>query len=155
MPRGKYGDWQQMYRWLHNLSTKSYQPKFERELRQLGEAIAEKVKAHIEAQDLNWPALSEVTIANKEGDSKVYVDSGEYLRKIRAKVQPTDADGLLLTVAVEGSHHSGLSMQELAVILEYGTSKIPARPLWRPSFLEVESLSPMGALTDLHDKFGF
>ena len=30
-------------------------------------------------------------------------------------------------------HYSGLTLNQLAIILEYGNENIPARPLWRPS----------------------
>ena len=153
MASRKYGDWEQLQSWLTRVQSKNYLVAFEKDLKMIGDTIAEKVKEHIRTQDLKWVPLSPVTVG-KKGSSIIYIDSGDYLKKIKTKIYPKD-DGTDLIVAVIGRHRSGMSMQEIAVALEYGTSKIPARPLWRPTFAEIKNLPEVKNVVQIGKSFKF
>jgi len=154
MPVGKYGDWDQLRQWQRRMESKAYKTRFDRYLRVLGREISDRVKHHIRAQDLGWTPLSPVTIRRKGSDT-VYVETGEYYRKIRAKLTAGMGEKLRVVVATQGRHLSGMDMQELARILEYGTSTNRARPLWRPTFAELDNLPSIRRLKDLGAVFDF
>lgn len=74
----KFGDWTRAGVVLQALSTK-ITPAFSVQLQKDGEFILEKLKGHIDSQDLSWTPLAESTIVLKNGDDTVYVETG-YLK---------------------------------------------------------------------------
>ncbi len=150
----KYGDWDTLKEWRASMKQDKWKGKFLNQMDTLGNAIMGAVKGHIKAQDLKWKPLKPITIKLK-GHDTIYVHTVDYYNRIQAQLRPMDNDGISLTVAPRGKHVSGLDIQILARMLEYGTSKMPARPLWRPSFEEVQSLPEMERLKDLGAKFSF
>jgi len=155
-PPGKYGDWEQLELWSQMMKQAKYRRRFESDMRALGRAIADKVRAHIRQQDLSWPPLSAVTVA-KKGFKTIYVETSDYYNKINAQLKTgRPGGGMELTVSVRGRHpSSGMKMQTLGEMLEYGTTKMPARPLWRPTFAELPNMAEYKALIDLGAKFSF
>lgn len=151
----KYGDWDSLAEWRRNLKSDKWKSKFVRKLETLGRAIRDRVKGHIRDQDLEWVPLSDVTVDLKGGSETIYVHTSSYYNKINAKVTPTSGEGMELVVTVSGKHPSGLSMQQLAAILEYGSSTVPARPLWRPTFAELDNLPEMRDLKEIGAAFSF
>jgi hypothetical protein len=150
-----FGDWDKFRRWVDRIKFGVFREKYQKEMEALGRAIDNKVRGHIIRQDLRWIPLSSATIERK-GHRRVYFETGEYSRSIRTQVKPVGRFSLELSVTPQGSHSgSGLPMGQLAGILEYGTSKIPSRPIWRPTFTEVENMPEFAQLTDLGVKFGF
>lgn len=145
--------WRVVGKWFHNLQSKKYMDVYDETLKQLGKEIADKVVNHIRAQDLNWKPLA-VATANRKGSNLIYMDTQKYVRSIRRNIRSQGADKRKLTIKVAGKHPSGLSMQQLAMYLEYGTSTIPSRPLWRPVFKEVKSLSAFRKFADTKSAFG-
>jgi len=130
--------WESLNTWFTTVKVKVSSSALESHLEVLGADISKAVADHIRSQDLKWAKLSAYTIY-KKGHDKIYLDSWEYVRSIRAKVEKS-ATSATLTVSPEGNHKkSGLSMQDLARILEYGDVGLPARPLWRPTFEELRS----------------
>ncbi|MHA2429220.1 MAG: hypothetical protein ACXADB_14455 [Candidatus Hermodarchaeia archaeon] len=150
----KYGDWDTLKDWRASMKTDKWRRKYMNQMDALGKAIRGTVKGHIKKQDLPWKPLKPITIQLK-GHDTIYVHTIDYYNKIRSQLRPMDNDGISLTVAPRGKHVSGLDMQVLARMLEYGTSKMPARPLWRPSYEEVQKLPEMNRLKDLGAKFSF
>ena len=78
----------------------------------------------------------------KGGDTTIYVDTGTLrnglvVRRIKSSVKGS-------TIFVGASpwkrHESGVKMSELMIWLEYGTDKIPPRPLIAPTKEEVEGI---------------
>lgn len=72
-----------------------------------------------------WAPLS-----RKSKGKGIYYLKGVYYRNIgiykyRGRV--------LVGLPSNARHYSGLTLNQLAIILEYGNGKIPARPLWRPA----------------------
>lgn len=74
---------------------------------------------------ISWPPLS-----RPSKGKGIYYNKGDFYRAIgiyhyRGKT--------LVGMPSGNRHYSGLTLNQLAIILEYGNEKIPARPLWRPS----------------------
>lgn len=135
------GDWNRAGVYLRNLSIK-LKPAFEAKLYEDGEFVLEKMRGHIDNQDLQWTPLAERTVELKGGDTTIYVETGKLrdgltVRRIKSSVKGS-------TIFVGASpwkrHESGMSMSDLLIWLEYGTDKIPPRPLVQPTIEEVESI---------------
>ena len=135
------GDWNKAGICLKNLSVK-LKPAFEAQLYEDGEFVLEKMRGHIDSQDLSWTPLSERTIELKGGDTTIYVETGSLrnglvVRRIKSSVSGS-------TVFIGASpwkhHEGGMKMSELMIWLEYGTDKIPPRPLVQPTFEEVRDI---------------
>ena len=135
------GDWNRAGIYLRNLAVK-LKPAFEAQLYEDGQLILEKIKGHIDAQDLNWTPLAERTIELKGGDDTIYVETGELydglvVRRIKSSVKGS-------TIYVGASpwkrHKDGMKMSDLLIWLEYGTDKVPPRPLIRPTYEEVQDV---------------
>lgn len=136
-----YGDWGRVRVWLNKIKFLSGAGDYSEDLLALGEVIVQRLRQHIQAQDLGWLPLSPYTEARK-GFSDVYLETGEFIASLKAKVVRHGRLSMELMVSPEGKHlPSGLDMAVLAQYLEYGTSRVVARPLWRPVFQEVRSLA--------------
>lgn len=135
------GDWNRAGVYLKNLAVK-LKPSFEAQLYEDGQLVLEKMKGHIDAQDLNWTPLAERTIALKGGDDTIYVETGQLrdglvVRRIKSS---TKGSTLFIGASPWKRHNSGMKMSDLMIWLEYGTDKIPPRPLVQPTIEEVEDL---------------
>lgn len=134
----KFGDWTKAGVVLQALSTK-LTPAYTVQLKEDGDFILEKIRGHIDAQDLYWTPLSERTIQLKNGDSTIYVETG-YLRdhmKVRKVKSPKNGATFFIGASAWDSTPEGVKLSDLMIWLEYGTHIIPARPLIRPTFEEV------------------
>ena len=140
------GDWKKAGIVLKNLAVKLY-PAFDLQLQKDGQFILEKLQSHIDSQDLNWTPLSDRTVALKGGDTTIYVDSGTLrdglvVRRVKSSVRGC-------TFFIGGSPwkkhknaHTGeeVPMDSLVIWLEYGTDKMPPRPLIQPTYEEVKDI---------------
>ena len=135
------GDWNKAGAYLKNLSIK-LKPAFEAQLYEDGQFVLEKMRGHIDNQDLNWTPLSKRTVELKGGDDTIYVETGALrdglvVRRIKSTVKGS-------TIFVGASpwkrHEGGMKMSDLLIWLEYGTDKIPPRPLVQPTIEEVENI---------------
>ena len=134
------GDWARAGATLKMLSTGSIVPAFSAQMREDGELILEKLLEHIELQDLNWTPLSETTIAQK-GHDTIYVETGFLRDNLKVRKVRAPKNGLTYFIGADAwtiHKPSGLKFSDLMIYLEYGTEKIPARPLIRPTMQEVE-----------------
>lgn len=155
MAARKYGAWDKVKSWFRGMQQKVYRGKLERSLEAVGNAGADLARRHIRLQDLAWAPLSPITV-KKKGFPTIYVHTREYYNKIKSEVQGTPGEDVLrVVVAIQGKHSSGIDMQHLAVMLEYGTSQMPARPLWRPTFRQLKDTPELAALMKLGPIFGF
>lgn len=141
MQLSKFGDWTRAGIVLQTLCTK-ITPAFSARLKEDGDFILEKLKGHIDAQDLDWTPLAESTIALKNGDETIYVETG-YLKdhlKVRKVKSPKNGVTFFVGASAWDKTQSGVKLSDLMIWLEYGTSNMPARPLIRPTLEEVESV---------------
>ena len=132
----KVGDWDKMNAYFNKLSEDYLQKAFEDRLRQDGELLVDAIKGHITSQDLGWTPLAEST-QRKKGGSMIYVESGSLLGSIQAK--EVSGGDMAIQVGAFGGHPSGESASQILEWLEYGTNRIPPRPLIRPTFDEKQA----------------
>lgn len=135
------GDWNRAGIFMKNLAVKLY-PAYEAEFYSDGEMVLKKLKDHIYSQDLNWVPLSEHTIELKGGDDTIYIDTGELVNGLSVRRIKSVARGVSIFVGASPwkKHKGGMGLDELMIWLEYGTDRMPARPLIRPTFEEVKDL---------------
>ena len=136
-----YGDWAKAGVVLRGLSnTKRVRGVFKDALDMNGEMIKDKLVKHIDAQDLNWVPLSPHTVALK-GHDKIYIETGS-LKKglaVRTMRSPSNGYAVFIGASAWARNVDGRKLSDVMTWLEYGTSKMPARPLIRPTWNEVKS----------------
>lgn len=135
------GDWNKAGLYLRNLAVK-LKPAFEAQLYEDGEFVLEKMRGHIDNQDLSWTPLSERTVELKGGDTTIYVETGQLrdgltVRRIKSSVKGST---IFIGASPWKRHKGGMKMSDLMIWLEYGTDKIPPRPLVEPTIEEVRDL---------------
>ena len=135
------GDWNKAGLYLRNLTVK-LKPAFEAQLWEDGQMVLEKMQGHIDSQDLNWTPLAERTVELKGGDTTIYVETGQLrdgltVRRIKSTVKGST---IFIGASPWKRHSSGMKMSELMIWLEYGTDKIPPRPLVEPTIEEVKDI---------------
>ena len=140
------GDWKKAGIVLRNLAVRLY-PAFELQLQSDGEFVLEKLREHIDNQDLNWSPLAERTIEIKGGDDTIYVESGQLRDGLTVRRVKSTAKGSTFFIGASPwkkhtNAHTGetVSMDSLMIWLEYGTDKMPARPLIQPTYEEVADI---------------
>lgn len=141
MQINKFGDWSKVSAILQALS-KNITPAFSIQLKKDGDFILEKITGHIDAQDLSWTPLSEVTIMLKNGNDTIYVDTGYLRANLKAIKVRSSRSGITFFIGASSQNITpyGVNFGELMVWLEYGTDKIPPRPLMRPTYEEVKDI---------------
>ena len=135
------GDWNRAGLFMKNLAVK-LRPAFEAQLWEDGQFVLQKMRDHIDNQDLNWTPLAERTVELKGGDTTIYVETGQLkdgltVRRVKSSVKGST---IFIGASPWKHHEGGMKMSELMIWLEYGTDKIPPRPLVQPTLEEVESI---------------
>lgn len=132
----KFGDWTKAGIVMQALSV-SLTPAFRAQLNEDGELLLKNLVSHIDRQDLPWAPLSESTIA-KKGHSTVYYEEGYLRDNLEVRKVKAPANGLTLFVGASPWKRtkSGVKFSDLMIWLEYGTYRIPPRPLIRPTWEE-------------------
>ena len=101
--------------------------------KQIARRIVELSKQKIEQQEYHWIPLSEHYLDQKirEGhDPRIYIRTREFLGSIGWGVTH---GRIWAGIPAQKIHEdSGLPLWLLARFLEFGTSRIPPRPIWRP-----------------------
>lgn len=135
------GDWNRAGVYLRNLAVK-LKPAFEAQLWEDGNLVLETMRGHIDNQDLSWTPLAERTVALKGGDTTIYVETGELKNGLTVRRIKSSVKGSTIFVGASPwkRHKGGMKMSELMIWLEYGTDKLPPRPLVEPTIKEVEDL---------------
>lgn len=136
------GDWNKAGLFLQNLSVRIY-PAFQAQLEEDGKLVLNKLQDHIDSQDLSWTPLAQRTIELKGGDSTIYVDTGTLKNGLTVRRVKSSVKGSTIFIgASPWKKHSpsGQRLSDLMIWLEYGTDKIPPRPLIRPTIEEVEDI---------------
>ena len=135
-----YGDWARAGVILKRLAV-NLNPFAKGMLYEDGQLVLETIQGHIDNQDLNWIPLANSTVKAK-GSDDIYVETGSLRNGLTVRKIKSSKDDLVLFVgASPWKRHapSGKKMSEILIFLEYGTSRIPPRPLVEPTFEEVKS----------------
>ena len=135
-----YGDWAKAGVVLKRLAV-NLNPFAKGMLYEDGQLVLETIQGHIDNQDLNWIPLAKSTVRAK-GRDDIYVETGSLRNGLTVRKIKSSKDDLVLFVgASPWKRHapSGKKMSEILIFLEYGTSRIPPRPLVEPTFEEVKS----------------
>lgn len=142
MRLSKFGDWTKAGVLLQSLSSNKIVPAFSAQLKEDGNLILERIVSHIDSQDLNWTPLSERTIELKNGDETIYVETGFLKNNLKVRKVKAPKNGVTYFIGADAwtKHSSGIKFSDLMIYLEYGTANIPARPLIRPTYDELEDL---------------
>lgn len=135
------GDWNRAGLYLRNLAVK-LKPAFEAQLWEDGQFVLKTLQGHIDSQDLSWTPLAERTVELKGGDTTIYVETGELRNGLTVRRVKSGVKGSTLFIGASPwkRHSGGMKMSELMIWLEYGTDKIPPRPLVKPTIEEVEDI---------------
>lgn len=136
------GDWNRAGLYLQNLAIK-LNPAFQAQFEEDGQFVLETMRGHIDKQDLSWTPLSEHTIELKGGDDTIYIETGTLRDGLSVRRIKSSTRGSTIFVgASPWKRHapSGAKLSDLLIWLEYGTDKIPARPLVQPTIEEVRDL---------------
>lgn len=134
-----YGDWSRAGVVLKRLAI-NLNPFAKGILYENGQLVLETIQGHIDNQDLNWTPLANSTKRAK-GSDDIYVETGSLRNGLTVRKIKSSKDSLVLFVgASPWKRHapSGKKMSEILIFLEYGTPRIPPRPLVEPSFEEVK-----------------
>lgn len=135
------GDWNRAGVYLRNLSVK-LRPCFQAQFDADGEFVLRTMQSHIDSQDLEWTPLSDRTVELKGGDTTIYVETGQLrnglsVRRIKSSVKGST---IFIGASPWKRHEGGMKLSDLLIWLEYGTDKIPPRPLVQPTYEEVEKI---------------
>jgi HK97 gp10 family phage protein len=135
----KTGDWQKAGMVLRAVS-ENLSPEMKKELRNSAEEINAKLISHIEAQDLDWTPLTEETIRIKHGNDTIYVDTGYLKGNLGVRMVKSSNNSMTIFAGASAWKRTpkGAKFSDLMMWLEYGTAKMPPRPLIRPTFEEMK-----------------
>ena len=124
---------------LENLS-QNLTSDFQKQMDKDAELILRTLQNHIDLQDLPWKPLARKTVALKGGNTDIYIETGELRKNLSVrKVKSSNLYKLFIGASPWKVHKpSGKKFSELMSWLEYGTDKIPPRPLVRPTAQEIE-----------------
>lgn len=133
----KVGDWNKAHALTKALAS-IMQESAQQSLMKVGLYAEGAAKKHISNQDLPWRPLSPRTLADKRRrgrSEKIYIDSSTYFQSITSWVVRGKAYAGVKRTATYGG---GMLVQDIARNMEFGTSRIPARPLWAPVLAEAK-----------------
>lgn len=111
----------------------------------LGEAIAVEVKRGIAQRKIEGPPLAASTIA-KKGHDHPLIEKGRYIASIGSKAQKFPFGSRILVKVVVAPNRKQEAL--IGFWHEYGTSKFPARPHWRPAMARIKSDPAMKRLLE-------
>lgn len=131
------GDWQGVYRFFDSMGIevkkKALQAQWD-----ICKQLKRVVVGHILAQDLPWEKLAPATRRNKtENKDMIYIDSETYLNNIKVWKHNGQAFVGVKKGTTYKRKSGNVSLERVAIWMEFGTSKMPARPLWGPSIEEL------------------
>lgn len=143
------GDWEKANSIFNNLG--DFQEKAKELFRdKFAKEIEFKFKEDIMKQNLDLAPLTEPYASKKQGDT-ILVNTGEYVGRLKV-LNVKEKDNyveILVGASDKEMHSSGLTIAELARMIEFGTKDQPARPHFRLSW---ESMQ-YEAQNDLKDIF--
>lgn len=124
------GNWEKVDKGLAQLQPaikKGYEVGVSRFSNKLLRIIRKAISTHTPpaGSGISWAPLS-----RKSKGKGIYYNKGDFYRAVGIYQY---RNRILVGLPPGTKHYSGLTLNQLAIILEYGNDKIPARPLWRPS----------------------
>lgn len=122
-----YGDFKNLKALFNNLD-KNVVGEVKDYLKEEAYDIKEEIQNSIKSQTGNWQSLAKATVENK-GHNKILYETGQLVDSIDVQ-----GSGDEYVVAPTGQHTHNISNSELAILHEYGTSKMPPRPIFRPVY---------------------
>lgn len=139
----RFGDWRKVALLIRDLD-KLFKQSQKETLQRLGLYVEGRAKHHISAQDLGWKPLKTETKKAKQRDgmsTNILARSSQYFQSITSWTAGDKVYvGVKRTAVYKGTKNSkgGQKIANIAKVHEYGSKKlkIPARPLWRPTFKE-------------------
>ena len=128
---GLYGDWETVGPKLKVIED-SVSSNMIDEAKKLGNDYNNAIRKHVKQQDLPLAALAEKTVLRK-GHEKWYFETGNFLDKLSVRVyyKGKKTSSVRVGALPDRKYNDYLSMEDLALMLELGTSTIPSRPLFR------------------------
>lgn len=119
---------------IHGVFNDTVLPVTKKAAWDIAEEYVEELKETVYKQLWNWKPLNEDYLKSKISgglDPRIFIARGDFVKAIG--VYPT-ADGQPRIGFPEDDYHprAKIGLRLLARFLEFGTSKMPARPLWRP-----------------------
>ena len=121
--------------------TSTLDKSIKRSIRAAEEKIAKKlikiVKGHIMNQDLPWEKLTARTVANKKGNSLIYLDKRIYINSISFWQEGYSVNIGIKKGIIHPHSKKKVEVWKIASWMEYGTSKMKERPIWGPSVREM------------------
>ena len=135
------GDWNKAGVYMKSLAVRLF-PAFETQITEDGDFVLQKMQSHIDSQDLSWTPLSQRTIELKGGDDTIMIETGALRNGLCVRKIKSTAKGSTIFVGASPwkRHEGGMIMSDLMIWLEYGTDKMPPRPLVQPTIEEVEDI---------------
>jgi hypothetical protein len=150
-----YGDWPKVKKWLADARTDTLSKALKKPMQAVGDAVARRLQQHIQSQDLPWEELAPETVGLK-GHGKIYFWKGYYFEGIRHKTTSKGKKVIETQIYLKGDNpEAEESLEQIGFWLEYGTSRIPERALWRPTFKEMFSMKEFKELKKQALDMGF
>lgn len=122
-------------KYLSDVQTEAYREAQEI-LREMANRFRNSLVAAIEAQSFFWMPLSEAYLAQKIEaglDQRTLIATGEYVDSIYVEEQQGQGVITISVTLPDRAHEAtGINLRLLSRYLEYGTTRMPARPHWRP-----------------------
>ena len=143
------GDWDLALRTLQNIKNNMHDT-FRDELRDSAEYTLEKLQGHIDKQDLGWTPLTEHTVQLKGGSRVIMVETGA----LRNSFEVQEKGDTFYVGVNSSSHPSGESTEDIVKWLEYGTDKMVPRPLFQPTYKEIQRELPKRWSKTMQDLIG-
>lgn len=138
----KTGDWSKALQFFERIKSIGILPIYKTKLSDLGEKASQMLQEHIRKQDLSWTPLSQSTITVKNGDNRIFIDTGTLMNNLKVCKVTSSSNDLSIFIGVDPdvSYEDGTKISDVLIYMEYGTSNMVARPLFRPT---KEELTPM------------
>lgn len=144
----KVGNWDGTIKALKNFG-----PQIAKEAKQSQRRLAVNMRAaiigHIQAQDLKWAPLRPDTLKRKQNKNRymIYMDTETYINSITINTKGNSVSvGIKRGQPYKGRKDRSITVDQVAMWMEFGTSKVEARPLWRPTIEE------FGGVSGIRDK---
>ena len=134
-----FGDWDKLEQTLKALQQNNR--AYQNVIRQVADKITEAIWDLIESQSIELePLVKEYEFRKiKEGyDERILIRTGDFINSIDVTDITIQGNDIRVFIGVrDGVTKTGISMQQLAEFLEYGTEDMPAREPFRKSWEEI------------------